>query len=239
MASFMEGRPSDSPYVQGIWHGHTEGIYAPVCHAAAEWDLLFQRRNGRVRVLFEGPLTRAKSKFETADTEYCVIRFRAGTFLPFLPIRQFLDIDATLPRASHDAFWLHGTTWEFPRYEDVESFVSRLVREEVLLHDPLVSAVLQDQPNDLSFRTVRRRFLNATGLTQGTIRQIERAQQSAALLSRGMSILDVVDAVGYADQPHLTRALKHFIGQTPAQIALTPLPEVAFNPDKKSLLQEA
>jgi AraC-like DNA-binding protein len=218
MTAFMEGRLTDSPYIQGVWHGYTEGVYTPICSAAAEWDLLFQRKNGRVRVLFEGPLTRAKFKFETDDMEFCVIRFKAGTYLPALPIRRFLDVDATLPGASRDSFWLHGTTWEFPRYEDVETFVTRLVREETLVRDPVVSAVLQDQPNDLSFRTVRRRFLNATGLTHGAIRQIARAQQAAGLLTGGMPILDVVDAAGYADQPHLTRALKRFMGQTPAQI---------------------
>jgi AraC-like DNA-binding protein len=188
--------------------------------------------------LFEGPLTRAKSKFEIDDTEFCVIRFKAGTFLPVLPIRNFLDTDATLPGASHGSFWLHGTRWEFPRYEDVESFVSRLVREETLLLDPVVNAALQDQPLDLSFRTVRRRFLNATGLTQGAIRQIGRAQQAAELLNRGVPILDVVDVVGYADQPHLTRALRRFIGQTPAQIARAHLPEIdsdlSSTPDLRS-----
>ena len=218
MSFFIEGRPSDSPYIQGIWHGCTEGIYTPVCPAAAEWDLLLQRKNGKVRVLFEGPLTRAKSKLETDDTEFCVIRFKAGTFLPFLPIRRFIDADATLPGASRNSFWLHGATWEFPRYEDVEIFVSRLARDEVLLHDPVVSAVLQDQPQELSIRTVRRRFLRATGLTHSTIRQIERAQQAAALLEQGVSILDTVYQAGYFDQPHLTRALKHYIGQTPAQL---------------------
>ncbi len=226
MASFMEGRTSDSPYIQGVWHGHTEGLYTPLCPASAEWDLLLQRRNGRVRVLFEGPLTRAKAKFEIHDTEFCVIRFKAGTFLPFLPTRQFLNKDATLPCASHESFWLHGAPWEFPRYEDVEVFVSRLVREETLLLDPVVSAALQDQPLDLSFRTVRRRFLNATGLTQGAIRQIERARQAVELLSQGVPILDVVEAAGYADQPHLTRALRRFFGQTPAQIARAHLPQV-------------
>jgi AraC-like DNA-binding protein len=225
MASFMEGRPSDSPYIQGVWHGYTEGLYTPICPAAAEWDLLLQRRNGKVRVLFEGPLTRAKPKLETGDTEFCVIRFKAGTFLPVLPIRKFLDADAVLPEASCNSFYLHGTTWEFPRYEDAEIFVSRLVREETLLRDPVVSAVLQDQPHNLSFRTVRRRFLNATGLTQGGIHQIRRAQQAAELLRRGVPIPDVVDAAGYADQPHLTRALRRFFGTTPAQMTrLLPKP---------------
>ena len=35
---------------------------------------------------------------------------------------------------------------------------------------------------------------------------------------RGLSILDVVYEAGYFDQPHLTRSLKYYIGQTPAQI---------------------
>lgn len=218
MNAFFEGRSSDSPYIQGIWHGHTQGLYTPVCPAAAEWTLFLQRKRGQVTVRFEGPLTRAKAKLETEDTEFCVIRFKAGTFLPVIPINRFLDSDLCLPAASHGSFWLHGMNWEFPRFEDVEVFVSRLVREDVLLCDPLVSAVLDNQPHDLSLRTVRRRFLRSTGLTPKQIGQIDRAVQAMTLLTRGVSILDVVYDLGYADQPHLTRSLRRFIGQTPGEI---------------------
>jgi AraC-like DNA-binding protein len=65
---------------------------------------------------------------------------------------------------------------------------------------------------------VRNRFLRATGLTQGRVRQIERAQRAATLLRRGRPISDAVHKVGYFDQPHLTRSLKQWIGHTPAQI---------------------
>jgi AraC-like DNA-binding protein len=34
-----------------------------------------------------------------------------------------------------------------------------------------------------------------------------------------VSALDVARQAGYADQPHLTRSLKRFVGQTPSQIA--------------------
>lgn len=218
MNAFFEGRSSDSPYIQGIWRGHTQGIYTPICPAAAEWDLLLQRKRGKVTVLFEGPLTRAKAKLETDDTEFCVIRFKAGTFLPVIPIHQFLDSDVSLPIASHDSFWLHSMNWEFPHFDDVEAFVSRLARENVLLHDPLVSAVLDDQPHDVSMRTVRRRFRQSTGLTPKQIAQIDRALRAMSLLTNGIPILDVVYDLGYADQPHLTRSLKRFVGQTPGQI---------------------
>jgi methylphosphotriester-DNA--protein-cysteine methyltransferase len=88
----------------------------------------------------------------------------------------------------------------------------------VLVQDPFVNAVLQDQPQDMASRTVRHRFLRATGLAQSHIRQFERAQQAAELLRQGVSILDTVFEAGYYDQPHLTRSLKRWIGFTPAQL---------------------
>ena len=76
---------------------------------------------------------------------------------------------------------------------------------------------LNDEPQDIPDRTMRHRFLRATGLTQTYIRQMQRAQRAAALLEQGVPILDTVYEAGYFDQPHLTRSLKRFIGKTPAQ----------------------
>jgi transcriptional regulator GlxA family with amidase domain len=76
----------------------------------------------------------------------------------------------------------------------------------------------RDEPLEMSPRTVRHRFLQATGQTQNHIRQYERAIKAASLLRHGVSILDTVFETGYFDQPHLTRSLKQFVGHTPAQI---------------------
>jgi methylphosphotriester-DNA--protein-cysteine methyltransferase len=86
------------------------------------------------------------------------------------------------------------------------------------VRDPVVETALQGQLKDVSIRTARRHFLRTTGLTQSTVRQIERARHATILLKQGVSILDVVHEAGYYDQPHLTRSLKYFIGQTPTQI---------------------
>jgi methylphosphotriester-DNA--protein-cysteine methyltransferase len=127
--------------------------------------------------------------------------------------------DSTLPEASSQSFWLNGAAWQFPDYENADTFVHRLVRNELLVREPVVEAALQGQLNDLSLRSVQRRFLRATGLTHNTVYQIARAHRTMVLLQQGVSILDAVCEAGYADQPHLTRALKRFMGQTPAQIA--------------------
>ncbi len=187
--------------------------------------MVLVRQNGNVQLLVVGPWTEAGVVSYTEGAELLWIEFKLGTFMPHLPARDFLDRETILPGAASQSFWLNGSAWQFPDYDNAETFIDRLVRDDVLLREPVVNAVLQGQPQEISLRTVRRRFLLATGLTPKTIEQIERAQQAAALLEQGDSLLDAVYQAGYADQPHMTRSLKRFTGQTPAQIARVRKPE--------------
>jgi methylphosphotriester-DNA--protein-cysteine methyltransferase len=125
-----------------------------------------------------------------------------------------------LPPVSSTSFWLKGSAWELPGPDNADVFVERLARAGLLVHDPVVSAaVLDDDVEGRSRRSVERRVARATGLTRGAIRQIRRAERAVELLGRGVPPLDVARRVGYADQPHLTRSLKRFVGQTPSQNA--------------------
>lgn len=219
MSAIFEGRTSDSPYVEFIWRGRVLQDYRPVCPADVRWNLLFTRHNGKVQVSAEGATSQYVPKQNFGGAEFLVIKFKLGVYLPYLPAGELRDTDAILPDASTKTFWLNGFSWQLPDFENVETFVERLVREEVLVVDPVVQSVVQNQPVDVSSRTVRRHFLHTTGLTPKSIEQIERAQKASAMLEQGVSILDAVYEAGYADQPHMTRSLKRFIGQTPAEIA--------------------
>ena len=172
-----------------------------------------------MRVSAEGATTHFVPKNQFEDTEFLVIKFKLGTYIPYLPPQNLVDEDAVLPEAAGRTFWLNGFSWQFPDFDNVETFVDRLVRQDLLVTDPVVKRVLEAEHLAMSSRTVRRRFLHSTGLTHGAIQQIERAQKAAALLEQGVPILDVVYQAGYADQPHLTRSLRRFYGSTPAQIA--------------------
>ncbi len=176
------------------------------------------RQNGRATLSVRGPETRATPAHCPENAEFVGITFKLGTFMPHMPTSNLLDGEAILPEIAKNAFWLNSSLWQFPDYENAETFVDRLIRTHLLVREPIVAAALQGQLKDLSLRSVQRRFLRATGLTQSAVRQIERAREAAALLEQGVSILDTVDQAGYADQPHLTRSLKWLIGQTPAQI---------------------
>jgi AraC-like DNA-binding protein len=217
--TYFEGRGSDSPYIEAVWRGGAGKAYAPVCPASSQWHLLFLKQHDTLKIAVQGPLTRATPVAQPEGTEWLGVTFPLGTFLPVLSIKNVLDEQAVLPLTAKTSFHLAGSSWHVPDFENVETFIERLARQNALVSDPVVKAVLAQQPVEMSLRTVRRRFVLATGLPYQTIAQIERAKQAAALLEQGVSLIDAAYQSGYADQSHMTRALKHFIGYTPALIA--------------------
>lgn len=159
------------------------------------------------------------------ESESFGIVLKPGVFMPHLPVPELVDSDVTLAPAADHSFYLQGSAWQYPDYENAETFINRLIREEVLVHEPLIRDVIRGYMPDLSLRTIQRRFLQATGLTHRTMQRIEQARTAAVLLQQGVSILDTVFEVGYFDQSHLTRSMKHFIGLTPIQIMDKERPE--------------
>ena len=225
MSLSFEERLSDSPYIEKVTHGWTTGEGSTIRPAEVNWHMVLTRHSAGMQFLVVGPLGASGLVHWGGEAEILWIKFKLGTFMPHLPGREILDSETPLPEASSRSFWLKGSAWPFPDYENTDTFVEKLVRAEILTYDPLVRATLQGHPQDIAPRTVRHHFLRATGLTQGHIVQFQRAQRAVQLLRQKGSILDTVHAAGYFDQPHLTRSLKQFIGYTPAQILRMSEPE--------------
>jgi AraC-like DNA-binding protein len=212
-------RPSDSPFIKRIWRGRAEHAGRFTSVAATRSELVVAKFQGKLSITIRGPETRPTPAYGPADAELFGVEFSAGTFMPQFPAQMVMDrCDVLLPSANANTFWLGGAAWQYPTFDNVEVFIQRLLHDELLVHDPLVLNVLQHRPIDLSPRTIQRRFLFATGLTYGTMFQIQRARHATRLLTNGRSIHDTVECAGYADQSHLTRAMKRFIGHTPAQL---------------------
>jgi len=222
----FEERPSDSPFVERIWCAQSEHAGDFLSIAASHWEMVVSKYRGQTIMTVRGPETKATPMHvNLVGSEFYGIIFKYGVCMPHLPVSDLVDGDVDLPDASSKSFWLNGSAWQFPNYENADTFVDWLVREGILVCDAVVESALRGEPLELSTRSVQRRFLQATGLTHGSIRQIERARHATMLLQQGISILDAVERAGYSDQAHLTRALKHLIGKTPAQIINKSEPE--------------
>lgn len=216
----IDDRPSDSPFVERVWRAHSERAGAMVSVASSHCELVVTRHRGRILVTLRGPETRPTTVDCPGDAEWMGIRFTLGTFLPHHPVRTLTDRnDLNLPGPTRRSFWLAGSAWEHPHFENAETFVKRLVRAGLLVRDPAVDAALRGELRTLTVRSTQRHFLNATGMTHTMYRRIERARYATRLLRQGVSIADTVHEAGYYDQAHLTRSLRHLIGETPARIA--------------------
>jgi AraC-like DNA-binding protein len=215
----FDDRPSDSPFVERVWRCRSERAGRFLSIASSHWEMVVTRHRGATTITVRGPETKASAIDCPAEGEWTGIRFKLGTFMPQLPVANLLDRqDVILPGATGPSFWLNGSAWDYPSFENAETFVARLVQRSLVVRDSAVQAALQDDRQALSLRTAQRRFLQATGMTRGTFRQIERARYATNLLRQGVSILDTVYEAGFFDQAHLTHSLKRLIGQTPARI---------------------
>jgi hypothetical protein len=216
----FEDRPSDSPLIERIWTSYSKRSGEFLSVASPRCEMVVTRYRGQVCMTVRGPETHATIAHCPSDGEWVGIRFRLGTFLPQFPAAMLADRrDVTLPGAGTRSFWLNGSAWDFPDYENADTFVARLARRGLLTRDTSADPWMRNEPQALSIRSTQRRFLNASGITRVTFRSIERARHATQLLRDGIPILDVVHQTGYFDQPHLSRSLRRLIGQTPAQIA--------------------
>lgn len=214
-----EDRPSGSPYVHRVWRSRACGVARMTSVATSNWELVFWEHDGHVHAAVRGPETAASSAAVPDGSASLGITFAHGTSMPHLPPARLVDSALESTHATATTFVLAGDEWPIPDFDSAEQFVARLVREGVIVRDPLVDDVVAGGMPDVGTRSVQRRVAAATGLTQGSIRQIERARQAAILLGEGAAPLDAVNRLGYYDQPHLGRSLRRFIGRTATELS--------------------
>ena len=211
-------RASDSPWVSTVWTCTSDRVTTMTSVATASWGLVFWERDGVAYAGVTGPETRSAAAPVPEGAAFVGIEFAVGTSLRVVPATEIVDGGVELPDVTRRTFRLDGGRWETPGPDDAEALVSRLVRSGVLVRDPLVTEVRRGHRPPGSARTLERRFRAATGLTQGAIRQIERAREAALLLAGGIAAADVVGKLDYFDEPHLARALRRYVGRTAGQL---------------------
>ena len=179
------------------------------------------RVRGATTVHLRGPQTRAMTLSCPRDAEYFGADFRLGAYLPMFPPARLTNLqDAVLPTLPDGRILLDGRAWEMPTPQNIDVFIDRLERADLLIFDPLIEELQHGGTvRAMSERTAQSRFVRAVGLSRRKLQLIERTRHAARLLRAGAAIADVVSDAGYYDQPHLTRTLRQLIGYTPAELA--------------------
>ncbi len=213
-------RKSDSPYVENVWEGTAQRSGMHLTAADAAIDLVCLKRNGVTRLLLSGPTSKVYAEPFDAGDESLTIRLRTGIYLPLANARKLIDAETFLPSAGSGRFWLHGYSFAFPGFDNVETFIEHLARMGLLSQNVPLDNALQNRISPVTIRTMQRHSLATTGLTMNRIRQIKRAETARSLLSDDDSLIRIAYDVGYSNPAHMTNAFKYFFGQTPSALRL-------------------
>src|ERR687893_2249711 len=134
MECVFDERSANSSFVGMVWQTHCERAGTFTSVAVSNWEMVITTFNGKTMFTARGPETKASEADFPADAEFFGITFKLGSFMPHLPLRTLLDRqDATLPEASSSSFWLHGSAWDLPIFENADVFVDRLVCRGILV----------------------------------------------------------------------------------------------------------
>jgi hypothetical protein len=200
--------------------------------AAVCWGLVFFEHEGRSYASVSGPETTWGTAPVPEGATFVGIEFAVGTSLRVMPPPALVGGGVELTDTTRRTFRLDGARWETPGADDAEALVERLVRSGVVVRDPLVTAVRRGDRPAVTDRTLERRFRAATGLTQGTVRQIERARSAAQALAAGVPAADVVTGWEFFDEPHLARSLRRYVGRTAGELREGTGGALALAPDQ-------
>ena len=135
----FEDRRADSPFIERVWRCHSLRAGAFLSVASSKFEMVVTRQQGKVFLTVRGPETQATTADCPANGEWLGIRFKLGTYMPSLLPASLIDRhDVTLPAISDQGFWLNGSRWQYPSFENAEAFVSRLERSGIIWRDPVV-----------------------------------------------------------------------------------------------------
>src|SRR5436853_3577686 len=143
MFPHLEERPSDSPFVERIWRTRSEQAGSFTSISTAFWSMVIAKCRGRITISLHGPETGATFKEFPDEAEWFGIAFKLGTFVPDILPGSLIDGHINLRDTSGRSFSLRHSAWQFPNYENADTFVDRLVHAGLLVHDPLLNAVHQ------------------------------------------------------------------------------------------------
>lgn len=208
------------PLVRRVWSASCDAPTAFTSAAKASAMIAFARGDAGVTVHLRGPETAGTAMSCPEGCEFFGVELRLGAYLPLYPPSGLTDLnDALLPTLPGNRILLGNRDWEMPTAQNVDVFLDRLVRADLLVLDPVVDGIRHGgRPRGMSERTAQIRFRRAVGISRRKLVSIEQAQCAARILAAGRPIADAVAAGGYYDQPQLARAMRWATGHTPGEL---------------------
>jgi len=205
-------RLSYSPFVESVWKCNAPVTTSRTVIADPSISISLVESGGKAQVIISGPVTKPYRVPLPAGYVRTTIRLKPAVFLKGFSTYELRGNPLIFPADSQARFWFKGICFQFPGFNQAELLINDLFK-----WDCLSRADLRRDGRASSDRTYSRHVQSITGLSPYQLYQLQRMHTALRLLRQGVPPADVAIELGFADQSHLTRASKQFLGYTPNQ----------------------
>ncbi|HEY8998946.1 MAG TPA: helix-turn-helix domain-containing protein [Candidatus Saccharimonadales bacterium] len=209
-------RTSELASIASVWTGSASVVTPRTVLADPCISIILVKGKTSAEVILRGPETKPRRDVLLPGHTWTGIRLRPGIQLKNFPTQQMTDSFRTLQADSSGQFEFEGTLLRFPDFENVEQLVEQMHDLGYLSGKVLPSQELPRQ--SMSSKSYSRYIKRSTGLSPYKLHQLQRMAEALRLLRQGMPAASVASELGFADQAHLTRAAKQFLGHTPKEL---------------------
>jgi hypothetical protein len=168
----FESQPSNYPYIQALGRVHAASDASFTVVPDGSWGLIVHR-SGDTTMAYVTAVTTLpiRVNLRTGD-EILSVSLAASVYSPNRSAVALLNKAQPLSAAGgRKVWWSHQRKIELPTMETADRFVAALVKDEQLIVDKTVAAVLAGHTPHTSIRTLQRHFIQTTGMTHNCWQQ--------------------------------------------------------------------
>ena len=213
-------RASELEVIDSVWTATASEITPRTVLADPCISIILVKSKVSAEVIVRGPETKPRGDILLPGYTWIGIRLRPGIRLKNFPTQQMINSFRTLPTNSRGQFEFERTLLQFPGFENVEQLIEQMYDLGYLSGEVLNSQKLSGQ--SMSPKSYSRFIKRNTGLSPYKLHQLQRMAEALRLLRQGMPAATVATELGFADQAHLIRAAKQFLGHTPKELLRWP-----------------
>jgi hypothetical protein len=183
-------------------------------------SIILVKSNSSTEVIIRGPETKPREELYMPGYTWIGIRLRPGVQLKNFPNQHFTDSFRMLPADSNGRFQFEGTLLQFPDFNNAEQLIEQM-HDLGYISGKVINS--QEFPKQgMSSKSYYRFIKRSTGLSPYKLHQLQRMAEAFHLLRQGVPPATVAAELGFADQAHLHRAVKQFLGHTPKELLRWP-----------------
>lgn len=213
-------RSSELDLVASVWSCRASETTPRTVLADPCVSIILVRGRDSAQVVLRGPETKPHEEFYIPGYTWTGIRLHPGVQIRNFPAQQYLNSSLVLPADSEARFRFEGTWLQFPDFNNAEQLIGQM-QGLGYIHGKGVDS--QEFPiQGMSSKTRSRLVKRSTGLSPYKLHQLQRMAKALHLLQQGAPAATVASELGFADQAHLHRATKQFLGHTPKELLRWP-----------------